>query len=276
MAADVPVGAPGRGLTHDKFHFLAAVPRVGGGPSTTTGLAEATTDLVGAIRSQWAGAGAPPVRILPTQLPVDALPSDFGNSKGELALGLDEKNLLAFGVDFDTDPYLVVFGESESGKTSLLRLLAQRISKRYTPQEAQLVVVDYRRSLVGELPSEYVTKYVRNGLDLQSHIEGLVDFLEKRMPPSDVTAEQLRHRSWYKGPDVFLLVDDYDLVATASGNPSARSWTTCRSRGTSGCAWCCAAIRRGRRGRCMNRSCSTCGSRARTGSRSRATSPRAR
>ncbi|WP_328624438.1 type VII secretion protein EccCb [Streptomyces sp. NBC_00353] len=219
VAADVPVGAPGRGLTHDKFHFLAAVPRVGGGPSTTTGLAEATTDLVGAIRSQWAGAGAPPVRILPTQLPVDALPSDFGNSKGELALGLDEKNLLAFGVDFDTDPYLVVFGESESGKTSLLRLLAQRISKRYTPQEAQLVVVDYRRSLVGELPSEYVTKYVRNGLDLQSHIEGLVDFLEKRMPPSDVTAEQLRHRSWYKGPDVFLLVDDYDLVATASGNP---------------------------------------------------------
>lgn len=218
-AADVPVGAPGRGLTHDKFHFLAAVPRVGGGPSATTGLTEATGHLVEAIRSQWAGAGAPPVRVLPTQLPVDTLPSDFGSSRGELALGVDEKKLLTFGVDFDADPFLVAFGESESGKTSLLRLLAQRISKRYTPQEAQLVVVDYRRSLMGELPSEYVTKYVRNGLDLQSHIEGLVDLLERRMPPPDVTAEQLRHRSWYTGPDVFLLVDDYDLVATSSSNP---------------------------------------------------------
>ncbi|WQD12672.1 MAG: hypothetical protein U1U88_000734 [Lawsonella clevelandensis] len=25
--------------------------------------------------------------------------------------------------------------------------------------------------------------------------------------------------SWWEGPDIFLIVDDYDLVATSSGNP---------------------------------------------------------
>ena len=219
VAADVPVGAPGRGLTPDKFHFLAAVPRLGYGPNAPTGLAEATAGFADTVRSQWAGPIAPPVRVLPTLLPVDALPLDFGGSKAEIALGLDETTLLPFGVDFETDPYLVVIGESESGKTSVLRLLAQRISERYTPEEAQLVVVDYRRSLLDELPSEYVAGYVPNGRELPSRIEDLTRLAASRMPPSDLTPEELRNRSWYTEPDIFLLVDDYDLVATVSGNP---------------------------------------------------------
>ncbi|MFE9612935.1 type VII secretion protein EccCb [Streptomyces sp. NPDC006012] len=218
-AADVPVGAPGRGLTLDKFHFLAAVPRLADGPSAHTGLADATAEFVEHIRSLWTGPTAPPVRVLPTLLSVDALPPDFGRSRAEIALGLDETTLLPFGVDFETDPYLVVIGESESGKTSLLRLLAQRISERYTPEEAQLIVIDYRRSLMGDLPSEYVTEYVPNGLELPSHIGALTRVAAQRMPPSDITPEELRNRSWYTTPDFFLLVDDYDLVATSSGNP---------------------------------------------------------
>jgi S-DNA-T family DNA segregation ATPase FtsK/SpoIIIE len=45
--------------------------------------------------------------------------------------------------------------------------------------------------------------------------------MEKRLPGPDVTPEQLRNRSWYKGSDLYLLVDDYDLVATSSNNPLA-------------------------------------------------------
>ncbi|MFG2882319.1 type VII secretion protein EccCb [Streptomyces sp. NPDC048297] len=218
-AADVPLGAPGRGLTPDKFHFLAAVPCLGSRPSPTAGPAEATAHLADAIRAQWTGPAAPPVRVLPTLLSVDALPADFGRSRAEIALGLDETTLLPFGIDFEADPYLVVIGESESGKTSLLRLLARRISERYTPQEAQLIVVDYRRSLLGDLPAEHVAHYVPHGLELESQVRALVDLAAKRMPTSDITSQQLRHRSWYSGPDIFLLVDDYDLVATTSSNP---------------------------------------------------------
>jgi len=34
-----------------------------------------------------------------------------------------------------------------------------------------------------------------------------------------VTAEQLRTRTWWQGLEVVFVVDDYDLVATSSGNP---------------------------------------------------------
>jgi S-DNA-T family DNA segregation ATPase FtsK/SpoIIIE len=43
--------------------------------------------------------------------------------------------------------------------------------------------------------------------------------MRERLPGPDITTEQLRTRSWWKGPDLYVLVDDYDLVATSTGNP---------------------------------------------------------
>lgn len=34
-----------------------------------------------------------------------------------------------------------------------------------------------------------------------------------------MSQEQLRARSWWSGPDLYVVVDDYDLVAAAAGNP---------------------------------------------------------
>lgn len=43
-----------------------------------------------------------------------------------------------------------------------------------------------------------------------------------RLPGPDVTADQLRTRSWWRGPELFVLIDDYDLVAaSADTNPLA-------------------------------------------------------
>jgi S-DNA-T family DNA segregation ATPase FtsK/SpoIIIE len=41
------------------------------------------------------------------------------------------------------------------------------------------------------------------------------------MPPPQATQQQLRTRSWWRGPDLYLVIDDYDLVANAAGNPLA-------------------------------------------------------
>jgi len=43
--------------------------------------------------------------------------------------------------------------------------------------------------------------------------------MEQRLPGPDVTAEQLRNRSWWRGTELFVLVDDYDLVSSAAGDP---------------------------------------------------------
>ncbi len=39
------------------------------------------------------------------------------------------------------------------------------------------------------------------------------------MPPAQASLEQLRDRSWWSGPEIYFVVDDYDLVATTSGSP---------------------------------------------------------
>jgi len=47
----------------------------------------------------------------------------------------------------------------------------------------------------------------------------LAEIFRARIPGPDVTAEQLRTRSWWTGAEAFVLVDDYDLVVTSEGNP---------------------------------------------------------
>jgi len=43
--------------------------------------------------------------------------------------------------------------------------------------------------------------------------------MQNRLPGPEVTTTQLRERSWWRGPDLFILIDDYDLVASGGSNP---------------------------------------------------------
>ncbi|MGW6691626.1 type VII secretion protein EccCa [Streptomyces sp. NPDC054961] len=218
VAANVPTGMPGRGQVAEKLHFLSALPRVDGSHAAED-LSEATAAFVAAVKQNWAGQAAPGVRLLPRLLHADQLPKGGEYPERGIAIGIDETELEPVFVDFETDPFLLVFGESESGKTNLLRLIAQRISERYGPDRARLVVGDYRRSLLGALPEEHVLEYAPMASSLQMHMEALAGVFARRQPPPDVTPQQLRDRSWWTGPDVFIIIDDFDLVATSQGNP---------------------------------------------------------
>ena len=57
------------------------------------------------------------------------------------------------------------------------------------------------------------------GAAVTSRLAALTETLTARMPDERVTQRQLRDRSWWSGPDIYLVVDDYDLVAATSGNP---------------------------------------------------------
>jgi S-DNA-T family DNA segregation ATPase FtsK/SpoIIIE len=48
-----------------------------------------------------------------------------------------------------------------------------------------------------------------------------METLRRRVPPSYATPAQIRTRSWWSGPEIYVLVDDYDLLAAAGGNPLA-------------------------------------------------------
>ncbi|MFG3494505.1 type VII secretion protein EccCa [Streptomyces sp. NPDC047928] len=220
VAANVPTGVPGRGQVPEKLHFMGALPRIDGS-SEASDLSDGTAAFVQAVRGSWSGPAAPGVRLLPRDLSADRLPKGFEFPQHGIAIGIDETNLEPVFVDFETDPFFLVFGESESGKTNLLRLIAQRIAERYSPDEAKLVVGDYRRALLGALPESHLLEYAPMASAMQMHMEALSGVFARRQPPTDVTPQQLRDRSWWSGPQVFIIVDDYDLVATSSGNPLA-------------------------------------------------------
>jgi S-DNA-T family DNA segregation ATPase FtsK/SpoIIIE len=134
-------------------------------------------------------------------------------------LGIAEADLGPVYADFDSDPHFVAFGDTESGKSSLLRLIAAGICARYTPKEAALIVVDYRRNLLGAVGPEHLLEYCGTEQAAGNAVAQAEAALRNRIPGPEVIAEQLRNRSWWKGPELFVIVDDYDLVVTPSSNP---------------------------------------------------------
>ncbi|MFE7109210.1 type VII secretion protein EccCa [Streptomyces sp. NPDC057575] len=221
IAVNVPVGAPGRGLTAEKLHFMGALPRIDDSAGAGDNLSEATNAFVRAVSDNWPGPHAPQVRMLPRKLSARELPSGPDRSPGGVAIGIDEMNLAPVVVDFDTDPLFAVFGESESGKTALLRLLIKQITERYTPEEALICVGDYRRSLLECVPEPYLVGYATTHNAFEKYLTDMNTLISSRIPGPDVTPQQLRNRSWWRGPRAFIIVDDYDLVATSSNNPMA-------------------------------------------------------
>ncbi|MEV4801963.1 type VII secretion protein EccCa [Nonomuraea sp. NPDC049421] len=213
QAMAVPESTPGRGLTKDGFHFLSALPRIDG-VQNSSDLAAGVRALVQAVRESWQGPVAPPVRLLPAVLPVSALPED----PDRIPIGIDEASLSPMALDFDSDPHFVVFGENESGKSNLLRLISEGLVSRKEPSEAMLIVIDYRRSLLDSAVTPHRIGYAASSAAAASLINDAKEALLSRLPPADLTPEQLRDRSWWQGSDLYLIVDDYDLVAT-SANP---------------------------------------------------------
>ncbi|MFJ8740179.1 type VII secretion protein EccCa [Embleya sp. NPDC127516] len=218
LAANVPTGAPGRGLSPDKLHFLAALPRIDGS-STAEDLGEGMAAMVGAVKAAWAGPLAPPVRVLPMLLPYEQLPTPVQVPGRGIPIGVDEQTLDPVYLDFGVDTNFVLFGESESGKTNFLRLLSRGISERYTPAEARIIVSDYRRTLLDAVPESHLLEYAAAAPALTSFMNEIRGGIDRRLPGPEVTQEQLRNRSWWSGPELFLLIDDYDLVASSAGNP---------------------------------------------------------
>lgn len=227
VAALVPSGRPGRGLVPGKLHFLGALPRVdGNGDASSVG--DGVDDLITRVTQAWTGPTGPKLRLLPERIDLEQVVRQAGTiadgertlaDSGRVLLGVNEKELAPIGLDVDAEPHLLVFGDGRSGKSALLRSYIQEIVRTRTPKEAQIVVVDYRRSLLGEVPEEYQLNYLTSATQATPLLRDLGKYLENRIPGPDVTPDQLRNRSWWKGAEVFVIVDDYDLVATQQSSP---------------------------------------------------------
>ncbi|MEV4632410.1 type VII secretion protein EccCa [Rhodococcus coprophilus] len=225
-AATVPEGRPGRGIDRDGLHILVALPRVDG-LSDTTDLGAGVAGAVAAIAGATRGA-APRVRMLPeivdradvlAALPRPSTTDAPAAVRLTIPIGIDEAELAPAAVDFTDSPHLLVFGDSGCGKTALLRGICRGLTESNTADQVRIIVGDYRRALLGVVEGDHLGGYAPAASVLAAMAQELAGIFERRLPGPDTTQQQLRDRSWWTGPEVFVIVDDYDMVATSGQNP---------------------------------------------------------
>jgi S-DNA-T family DNA segregation ATPase FtsK/SpoIIIE len=216
----IPRDAPGRGVTGTRKQalvFQSALPVLQLREGEDDGSAQ--KELVDAIVAKWGDRNVAKVEVLPAVVHASELPAVEKGDDG-LLVGLSELNLGPAEINvFGADPHLQVYGDGETGKSNLLRLLIGNLVASRTPDEVGIIVVDFRRSLLDVVPEEYLLSYV-TGPDQAAQMAGeIAAAVAQRVPGPDVTSEQLRNRTWWSGLEVFVFVDDYDLVSTSQGNP---------------------------------------------------------
>ncbi|MFB9838986.1 type VII secretion protein EccCa, partial [Actinoallomurus acaciae] len=220
---------PGRGIAAPGLLYHAALPRMDGA-QTTDGLGKAQEAVIEEIAACWPGERAPHLRVLPKRVSSAELRAvqdaeearAAGERRPEVPIGLREIDLAPVGLDLrGADPHFLVFGDSGSGKTSFLRGWMRGLAERHAPEDVRFVVIDYRRGLIDAVPAPYIGAQAGDMEYAAAYVEQLVEKLGERLPPPEVSAHDLRERNWWTGPELYLVVDDYDLVAGTSRGPLA-------------------------------------------------------
>lgn len=210
-AETVPHDQPGRGLTMAAEHFLFAAPAL---------------DEIDALNARHPGVVAPPVRLLPTELePAAVAPLYLGGER--VVIGQREDDLTPVALDFAEHPLLMVFGDTRSGKTTLLRHLIRTLREHSTAEQLAFTVIDRRLHLVDE-PLFDDNEYTANTDRITPAMLGLSALLEARRPPAGLSPQELA--GWrYSGHTHYLLIDDVDQIpdtpAVTGPYVGQRPWT---------------------------------------------------
>jgi S-DNA-T family DNA segregation ATPase FtsK/SpoIIIE len=210
---------PGRGLSRARDHVQAALPRVDG-RADVGGLGLGIEGLVTEVAARWSGsASAPQILMLPAEVLLEDIPDPATDPEPGVAIGIEEFGLEPVRVDlFEGDPHFVIYGDGESGKTTLLRGWTRGMAEKHPPEAVRIAVVDYRRTLLGAVPRGHLFGYACTPDQAAEVAARLAAELSARLPSGQSAMEHLQPDAW-SGPRFVLFVDDYDLVAGPAGNP---------------------------------------------------------
>lgn len=172
------------------------------------------------LRTRCAGRHAVPVRLLPALVELSSVPARNAGPTN-VTIGIGEAELRSLAVDFGETPHLIALGDSGCGKTTALRTLCTQLTRTCTPEQVQIHLIDVRRTLLGVVDSAHLGGYLMSSGMVQAHLSGLAEHLRERLPDGRVTQQQLRDRSWWSGPEIYVVVDDYELITGAGTDPLA-------------------------------------------------------
>lgn len=224
ITRDIPSNRPGRAVSLEKHHLMIGVPRLDGVHSSAN-IVDAITASVREVASRYTDQ-APQVRVLPEKIHLHQLdpnppgPDSDYRTRWQVPLGLRESDLAVAYNHMNMTPHLLIFGAPKSGKTTIAHAVAKAICSRNSPDQVRFMLADYRSGLLDAVPDTHLLAagaINRNSASLEESIKALAVNLKKRLPPPDLTTAQLRSRSWWSGPDIVLLVDDWHMITAAAG-----------------------------------------------------------
>lgn len=207
-AATLKSGEPGRVLTGDERFGQVALPVLDDVDDDAVG--DALEALARRVADSWGGPAAAPIRLLPESFDPAELPDPLAVPDAvPFALRQDTMEFVAF--DPAQDQHLLVFGDTRSGKTALLRGLAAGFVERATPDELVLAFMDVRGAAAAGTPDEFLGGHAANGRDARGLAAAIAAELEQRAAGTSTGPR----------PRIVVLVDDYDIVASAGTDPLA-------------------------------------------------------
>lgn len=216
LMAQIKPSTPGRALTPDRLLIQVALPHIVPSDDHT-----ATADLWAAsaqrVRDAYPDTSVSPVRQLPQLVAARALPAI--ETPGHLPIGITgDHRPLVLNLE-GADPHLLIFGDNESGKSTTLRLLIQQATRGRTGDQVAIAAIDYRRAHMDDIDEAHLVGYATTAENATKLAHALHGELSKRLPPADLPRQRLIDRDWWQGPELYVVIDDYELVATQAGNP---------------------------------------------------------
>jgi type VII secretion protein EccCb/type VII secretion protein EccCa len=251
FAKEVPV-KPGRGMVAVNYVRLDADPQAGlhtlvarPALASTPDNVFASDSIVEAV-SRLASGQAAPVRRLPARFGVEqvrelaARDTRQGVGVGGITWAISELDLAPVYLNFAENAHLMVTGRRECGRTTTLATIMSEIGRLYATgassapppppgkPSAQVWLVDPRRQLLTVLGSDFVEKFAYNLDGVQAMMNDMSALLASREPPPGLSAEELLSRSWWSGPEIFLIVDDIQQMPAGFDSPlhKAAAWVT--------------------------------------------------
>ncbi|QNE88953.1 type VII secretion protein EccCa [Corynebacterium incognita] len=149
----------------------------------------------------------PQLKMLPEEIHLDEL----GEASG-LAFAHGGRDMTTVAWDPVRDSHVVCVGSGESGKSTWVRTIAAGITQ-LGRAAARMVVIDHRRAHLGELDEDMVAVYSASGEATEKALRSAHATLSARLPGEDVTPAELKARSWWEGPEIYIVIDDVELVS---------------------------------------------------------------
>ena len=196
---------PGRALTDDTLFAQIAFPVLDDTEDDEIGAS--LTALAQRSASSWQGPSAAPIRLLPADFSPNELPDSL-EEPDNIPFGLRQDTMRTAVLDPARDLHLLVFGDSGSGKTSLVRGIIRGFIDRSTPDELVVALMDLRGDLLSEVPDAYLGGHAATSIEARTLATAVAEELAKRQS-GDRKA----------GPRIVVVVDDYDIVASGGTDP---------------------------------------------------------